>query len=159
MGFIEKRGIQMQVILKKDVKGTGKEGDIVKVSDGFARNKLIPGGLAVEATPQNKKAIEREKANLAKKRAEEKAAAEAIAAQLKDKPVVIKTKVGDNGKIFGSITSMNIADAIKEQLGVEIDKKKIVLNKPIKETGVSQVEIKLYAEVTPVVDVKVEGDK
>lgn len=147
----------MQVILKKDVKGTGKEGDIVKVSDGFARNRLIPGGLAIEATPANIKAIEREKANLAKKRAEEKAAAEELAKKLKAAPVVVKTKVGDNGKIFGSITSMNIADAIKEQLGIDIDKKKIVLNKPIKETGISQVDIKLYTEVTATIDVKVEG--
>ncbi len=147
----------MQVILKKDVKGTGKEGDIVKVSDGFARNRLIPGGLAVEATPQNIKAIEREKANLAKKRAEEKAAAEVLAGKLKEKPVTIETKVGDNGKIFGSITSMNIAEAIKEQLGVEVDKKKVVLSKPIKETGVTQVEIKLHTEVSAVIDVKVEG--
>lgn len=149
----------MQVILKKDVKGTGKEGDIVKVSDGFARNRLIPGGLAVEATPANLKAIEREKANLAKKRAEEKAAAEELAAKLKAEPIVVKTKVGDAGKIFGSITSMNIADAIKDQLGLDIDKKKIALSKPIKETGISQVEIKLYTDVTATIDVKVEGTK
>lgn len=149
----------MQVILKKDVKGTGKEGDIVKVSDGFARNKLIPGGLAVEATPQNIKAIEREKANLAKKIAEEKAAAQEIAKKLQAKQIVLETKVGENGKIFGSVTSMNIADAIKEQTGEEIDKKKIVLDKPIKETGICKVEVKLYTEVSAMVELKVEGSK
>ncbi|MBQ0005411.1 MAG: 50S ribosomal protein L9 [Clostridiales bacterium] len=149
----------MQVILKKDVKGTGKEGDIVKVSDGFARNRLIPGGLAVEATPANLKAIEREKANLAKKIAEETAAAKELEKKLTAAPIVVTTKVGDTGKVFGSITSMNIADAIKEQFGIEIDKKKIVLSKPIKEVGTSKVEIKLYTGVTASVDVKVEGAK
>ena len=91
----------MEVILKKDVKGTGKEGQIVKVSDGFARNKLIPGGLAVEATPANKKAFEREKARAAEKLAQERAEAEKFAAKLRGRGVVIKTKVGDNGKLFG----------------------------------------------------------
>ena len=149
----------MQVIMLKDVKGTGKKGDIVKVSDGFARNRLIPGGMALEATPQNLKAIEREKANHEKKVAEETAAAKEIAAKISAEPFVVKTKVGDAGKVFGSITSMNIADAIKEQTGVEIDKKKIVLDKPIKETGVSKVEVKLYTGVTASVEVKVEGTK
>ena len=149
----------MQVILKKDVKGTGKAGDIVKVSDGFARNRLIPGGLAVEATQQNLKTIEREKANHAKKVAEETAAAKAIAEKLCAEPIVVKTKVGDAGKVFGSITSMNIAEAIKEQTGIEIDKKKIALDKPIKEIGESKVDIKLYTGVTASVDVKVEGVK
>lgn len=147
----------MQVILKKDVKGTGKAGDVVKVSDGFARNRLIPGGLAVEATPQNMKAIEREKANHAKKVAEETAAAKELEKKLTAAPIVVGTKVGDSGKVFGSITSMNIAEAIKSQLGIEIDKKKIVLDKPIKEVGTSKVEIKLYTGVTASVDVKVEG--
>ena len=118
----------MEVILKQDVKGTGKAGQIVKVSDGYARNKLIPGGLAVEATPANKKAFEREKAKAAEKLAQEKASAEEFARRLQDKIVVVKTKVGDNGKLFGSITSMDIAGAIKDQLGEDIDKRKIVLN-------------------------------
>lgn len=147
----------MQIILKKDVKGTGKEGDIVKVSDGFARNKLIPGGLAVEATPQNIKAIEREKAALAEKRAEEKAAAEELAKKLQAKPVVVKTKVGEGGKLFGSITTMDIAEAIKEQLGFEVDKKKLVLDKPIKEVGEFTVEAKLYTEVAAKIVVRIEA--
>lgn len=147
----------MQIILKKDVKGTGKEGDIVKVSDGFARNKLIPGGLAVEATPQNIKAIEREKAALAEKRAEEKAAAQELAKQLEAKPVVVKTKVGEGGKLFGSITTMDIADAIKAQLGIEVDKKKLVLDKPIKEIGKFTVEAKLYTDVAAKVEVSIEA--
>lgn len=147
----------MEVILKKDIKGTGKAGDIVNVSDGYARNKLIPSGQAVEATEANKRAIAREKANLAQKIAEEKAAAEAFAKILEQKPIIVKTKVGEGGKLFGSITSMDIAVAIKEQTGNEVDKKKIVLSKPIKEIGTSKVEIKLYQDVTAKIDVRIEG--
>ena len=149
----------MQVILKKEIKGTGKEGDIVKVSDGYARNKLIPGGLAVEATNQNKKAIEREKAANAARIAEEKAAAEDLRKKLTAKPITVKTKVGEAGKIFGSVTSMNIADAIKEQLGESVDKKKIVLDKPIKEVGIHTIEVKLYTDVNAKIEVKIEGSK
>ena len=147
----------MQVILKQDIKGTGKAGDIVKVNDGFARNKLIPSGVAVEATEANKRAIAREKANQAEKIAAERAAASELAEKLKAKPIVVKTKVGEGGKLFGSITSMDIAEAIKAQLDIDIDKKKIVLDKPIKEIGNAQVEIKLYQEIAATVDVKVEG--
>lgn len=148
----------MEVILKKDVKGTGKAGDVVKVSDGFARNKLIPGGLAVEATPANRKAIEREKAKAAEKFAQEKAAAEDLARRLENKIVVVKTKVGDNGRLFGAITSMDIAGAIKDQTGEEVDKRKIVLSKPIKETGVETIEIKLFQDVNAKVVIRIEGE-
>ena len=149
----------MEVILKQDVKGTGKAGQVVKVSDGYARNKLIPGGLAVEATPANKKQIEREKAKAKEKYEAEKAAAQDLANQLADKIVVVKTKVGDNGRLFGAITSKDIAAAISEQTGIEVDKRKIVLDKPIKETGVETVEIKLFQDVRAKVVIKIEGGK
>ena len=149
----------MEVILKQDVKGTGKAGDVVKVSDGYARNKLIPGGLAVEATAANKKAIEREKAKAAEKFAQDKADAEAFKSRLEGNVVVVKTKVGEGGRLFGSITSMDIAEAIKEQTGEEIDKRKIVLAKPIKETGVETIEIKLFQDVSAKVVIKIEGGK
>jgi large subunit ribosomal protein L9 len=149
----------MEVILKQDVKGTGKAGQVVKVSDGYARNKLIPGGLAVEATPANKKQIEREKAKAKEKYEAEKAAAQDLANQLVDKIVVVKTKVGDNGRLFGAITSKDIAAAISEQTGIEVDKRKIVLDKPIKETGVETIGIKLFQDVNTKVVVKIEGGK
>ena len=149
----------MEVILKQDVKGTGKAGQVVKVSDGYARNKLIPGGLAVEATPANRKAIEREKAKAQEKYEADKAEALALAKELSDKIVVVKTKVGDNGRLFGAITSKDIAAAISEQTGVDVDKRKIVLDKPIKETGVETLEIKLFQEVNAKVVVKIEGGK
>lgn len=148
----------MEVILKKDVKGSGKAGDVVKVSDGYARNKLIPAGLAVEATPANRKAIEREKAKAKEKFEQDKAAAEDFARRLADKIVIVKTKVGDNGRLFGAITSMDIANAIKEQTGEEVDRRKIVLNRPIKETGVETIEIKLFQDVSAKVVIKVEGN-
>lgn len=148
----------MLVILKKNVKGTGKAGDIVKVSDGFANNRLIPAGLAVPATNQNVKSAEKQKAFIEKKNAEEKAAAEATAKKLESKTVTIKTRVGDNGKLFGSITSMDIADAIQKQVGNKIDKKKIVLSKPIKGIGEHTVEVKLYPEVSATVKVVISEE-
>lgn len=147
----------MEVILKKDVKGTGKEGEIVKVSDGFARNRLIPAGLAVEATEANKKSIAREKAKAAEKLAQSRAEAEAFAKKLGSREVVVKTRVGDNGKLFGSITSMDIANAIMEQTGEEIDKRKIVLDKPIKETGTEEITIKLFQDINAKVKIRIEG--
>jgi len=149
----------MEVILKQDVKGTGKAGQVVKVSDGYARNKLIPGGLAVEATPANKKAIEREKAKAKEKYEADKAAALDLANQLADKIVVVKTKVGENGRLFGAITSKEVAAAITEQTGIEVDKRKIILDKPIKETGVETLEIKLFQDIKAKVVVKIEGGK
>ena len=149
----------MEVILKKDVKGTGKAGEIVKVSDGFARNKLIPSGQAVEATAANKKAFEREKARAAEKLAQERAEAETFAARLRGRGVIVKTKVGDNGKLFGSITSIDIAQAILEQTGEEIDRRKIILDKPIKEVGTTEVEIKVFQDISAKVKVRIEGGK
>ena len=149
----------MEIILKKDVKGTGKAGEIVKVSDGFARNKLIPSGAAIEATEANKRAMAREKARAAEKFAQEKETAEKLARKLSKDPVIVKTKVGENGKLFGSITSIDIAQAITEQNGLEIDRRKIVLSKPIKETGIHEVEMKLFQDVTAKIKVRIEGDK
>lgn len=146
----------MEVILKKDIKGTGKEGDIVKVNDGFARNKLIPSGQAVEATEANKRAIAREKANLAEKIAADKEEASKIKEKLESKAIIIKTKIGEAGKLFGSITSMDIAEEIKAQSNIEIDKKKIVLSKPIKEIGKTEVLIKLYEGIAANVEVEIQ---
>lgn len=147
----------MEIILKQDVQGTGKAGDVVKVSDGYARNKLIPSGMAVQATKGNLKMVERIKAKAAEKFAQDKAEAEEFARKLSGTEVVIKTKVGEGGKLFGSVTSMDIAEALKEQTGEDIDKRKVVLDKPIKETGVEEVEIRLFQDVTAKVKVKIEG--
>ena len=138
----------MIVILNKDIKGTGKAGDVVKVSDGYARNMLIPQGGATDATEGNVRSLEKQKAVAAEKKAQEKAAAQAHAEKIKTLSVTIKTKAGDGGKIFGSITSKDIADALKEQHKITVDKKKIQLANPIKMTGELDVAIKLYPEVS-----------
>ena len=138
----------MIVILNKDIKGTGKAGDVVKVSDGYARNMLIPKGWATEATEGNVRNLEKQKAVAAEKKAAEKAAAQAQAEKIKSLSVIIKTKAGDGGKIFGSITSKDIADALKEQHKITVDKKKIQLANPVKMTGEMDVAIKLYPEVS-----------
>ena len=148
----------MIVILNKDVKGTGKAGDVVKVSDGYARNMLIPKGLATEATQGNIRHLEKQKAIAAEKKAEEKAAAKKQAEKIGTLTVTIKTKAGDGGKIFGSITSKDIAEGLKSQHGIEVDKKKIQLSSPIKQTGEMSVDIKLYSEVSAELKVKVEAE-
>ena len=138
----------MIVILNRDIKGTGKAGDVVKVSDGYARNMLLPKGYATEATDGNIRNLEKQKAIAAEKKAAEKAAAQATAEKIGTLSVEIKTKAGEGGKIFGSITSKDIADALKEQHNITVDKKKIQLESPIKQTGEITVEIKLYTEVS-----------
>ena len=147
----------MIVILLKDVKGTGKAGEIVKVSDGFARNMLIPRGMAKEATDGNVRSLEKAKAVQAQKDADAKAAAEKLAEELKEKEIVIRTKGGEGGKLFGSITSKDIEAAVKEQLGVKIDKKKIQMESPIKHIGSFEVPVKLVGGVAAVIRVKVEA--
>lgn len=138
----------MKVILLSDVHGSGKAGEIVDVSDGYARNMLIPRKLAVEATPQNVNRLEREKAQLEARRAEEKAAAEELKKKLETLTIRIEAKAGENGKVFGSITSMDIVNAVKTQFDIELDKKKIQMPAPIKTTGAASVEVKLYPEVS-----------
>ena len=146
----------MIVILKKDVKGTGKAGDVVKVSDGYARNMLLPKGIAEEATKGNIHTLEKAKEKHAAEEKEAKARAEKRAKEIEKGRVVIVTKSEEGGRLFGSITSKDISDAVKEQLGFEIDKKKIVLEQPIKELGVKRIKIKVYPEIsaTLVVEVK-----
>ena len=137
----------MIVILNRDVKGTGKAGDIVKVSDGYARNMLIPKGYAKEDTEGNVRNLEKQKVIAAEKKAEEKAEAQALAEKINERSVTIKTKAGEGGRIFGSITSKDIADALADQHKLTVDKKKIQLDNPIKQTGELTVDIKLYPEV------------
>ena len=145
----------MIVILTKDVKGTGKAGEVVKVSDGYARNQLIPKGFAKEATQGNIRNLEKQKAIAEEKRSEQKAAAQEQAKKLEAVKLIVKSKGGENGKLFGSITSKDIADALEKQEGIKIDKKKIHMEGPIKQTGLTQVTIKLFPEVSANMDVEV----
>ena len=147
----------MKVILLEDVRGSGKTGEVVKVSDGYARNMLIPRGLAVEATPQNIKQLEKKKEAIAKKFAEDKAAALEMKKKLEEVTVEVKTRAGQNGKVFGSVTSADIAEALKAQ-GFDIDKKKIQLESPIKTTGTAEVNVKLFTEVAGKIKVNVVSE-
>ena len=137
----------MKIILKADVKSVGKKGELINASDGYARNYLFPRDLAMEATEGNMKTLEHQKSKEAKKKGEELQNAKDFAKKLSGLEVSIKVKVGDSGKLFGSITSKDIAEQIKAQHGIEIDKKKIILEDPIKIAGTYEVEIKVYPEV------------
>lgn len=138
----------MIVILMKDVKGSGKAGDVVKVSDGYARNMLLPKGLAKEATEGNIRSLEKQKAIAAEKLEEQKAAAKEMAAKLEKITLKIESKGGDSGKLFGSITSKDIAEALEKQEGMKIDKKKIEMKTPIKQAGETEVTLKLFTEIS-----------
>ena len=147
----------MKVILLEDVRGNGKAGDVANVSDGYARNMLIPRGLAVEATAQNIKQLEKKKEAMAKKFAEDKAAALELKKKLEEVTVEVRTKAGKDGKVFGSVTSKDIADALN-QMGFDIDKKKIQLDSPIKATGMTDVNVKLFTEISGKVKVNVVSE-
>lgn len=146
----------MQVILLEDVKTLGKKGEIVKVNDGYARNCIIPKKLGLEATPKNLNDLKLKKANDEKVAAQILEDAKQFAETLKDKMVVVKLKSGNDGKTFGSISTKEIAHAIKEQLGYDIEKKKMQLDVPIKALGNYTVSIKLHQKVTAQLTVKVQ---
>ncbi|MBK5261662.1 MAG: 50S ribosomal protein L9 [Peptostreptococcaceae bacterium] len=137
----------MIIILLKDVKGTGKTGEVVKVSDGYARNLLIPKGFAMEATEGNVRSLEKQKSIAEGKKADELSIAKELAEKIGNLSVHIKTKSGEGGKLFGSITSKDIAEALKEQHKIDIDKKKFLMPNPIKTAGETTVEIKIFHEV------------
>ena len=138
----------MKVILTEDVKSLGKKGDLVDVSDGYARNFILAKKKGLEATPANLNNLKLKKANDEKVAQEQLEAAQAFAADLKTKEVKLSIKTGEGGKAFGSITSKEIAAAAEEQLSITLDKKKIVLKDPIKTEGTYQVPIKLHPQVT-----------
>lgn len=145
----------MKVVLLKDVQGTGKKDSIVEVSDGYARNFLIKKGLAVVATPQLIQKINDAAANEKHKREEEKQSAMDLATSLKGKKVVITAKKGEKGKLYGSVTSQEIADALNK-IGYSIDKKDISLETPIRQTGEYGASVKLYAEISVHIKILVE---
>ena len=138
----------MKVILKQDVKNLGKKEQLVNVSDGYARNYLLPRGIAVEADAKNLNIMQSRNTAAKERKDREAAKASAVADKLKELVLDIKAKAGESGKLFGSITSMDIADEIKKSFGMDIDKKKIDLPEPIKHLGKTEVDIKLYPGVT-----------
>lgn len=145
----------MQVILLEDVKSLGKKDEIVKVSDGYARNFILPKKLGVEATSKNLNDLKLKKASEEKRQKEILEEAKQFAKQLKDKSVELKIKAGEGGRTFGSISTKEIAETAKKQLGYDIDKKKMQLDVPIKACGTYRVAIKLHPKVTGELLVKV----
>ena len=137
----------MKVVLLGEIKGKGGEGDIVDVAQGYAENYLFPKKLAVAATKGNLKQLEERRNNIAKREAVRIADANKLKETLEGKQVTVDVKVGEEGILFGSVTAAMIADAIKDQLGVEIDRKRVELGKPIKVAGTHEVAISLYREI------------
>ncbi|MBU5439353.1 50S ribosomal protein L9 [Tissierella sp. MSJ-40] len=148
----------MKVILLHDVKGLGKEGELVNAKDGYARNFLFPKNLAIEATPGNLKKWEENKKQKAEKKKEELNEALELKAKIEKLSVELKRKAGEGGKLFGSITSKDIADALMAQHKVDIDKRKIELKDNIKTLGTTVVEVKVYTEVTAKLSVNVKEE-
>ena len=149
----------MKVILKADVKGKGKKGQMIEVAEGYARNFLMPKGLAVLATADAMNTMRLQEKAKAKADAEAKAAATEIAEKLKSLQVKVPSKGGEGGKLFGAVTAREIAAALKEQHGVDIDSKKLVLDEPIKSFGSYQVKAKLGFEISGTVYVIVTEEK
>lgn len=138
----------MKVILLDDIKGVGKKDQIINASDGYAKNFLFPKKLALEANANNLRQLELKQKAEDNKRKEELEVAQDLGKKLEELNVVLKVKTGDNGKIFGSITNKEISSALKEQCGIDIDKKKISLRDSIKMIGVVNVDVKLHSKVT-----------
>lgn len=148
----------MQVILREDVDKLGKIGDTVKVRDGYARNYLIPMKKAIEATPKNLRALEHAKKMVADRLRRLKKEAATLADSIKGLSVTIKAKAGEEGKLFGSVTSMDIAEAVKAR-GLDIDKRKILLDEPIKRLGEYTVKVKLHPDVAADIAVTVVSEE
>jgi len=147
----------MDIILLQDVKALGKKGEIVKASDGYARNFILPKKLGIEATKQNIYDLNTQKAAEVKKLKEILEEAQAQAKKLEQLTITVGIKAGEGGKTFGSISTKEIAAALKEQFGYDIDKKKLILNDPIKHVGSYTVPIKIHPQVTAQMTVKVDA--
>lgn len=149
----------MEVILLEDVKSLGKKGQIVKINDGYARNYVLPKKLGLEANAKNFNDLKLEKARQAKQAAEELQEAKELAVKVEEKPVKLTMKTGEGGKTFGTISTKEISAEAKKQLGLDIDKKKMKLDEPIKTLGTHIVTVKLHKEVTAKLTVVVGEDK
>lgn len=147
----------MKVILMGELPGKGGEGDVIDVADGFANNWLFPQKIAVKATPSNLKQLEQRRNSIAKREETRIANANAIKEALDGKSVRVVATVGDEGQLFGSVTAVQIVDAIKEQLGTEVDRRRVVLNTPIKEIGTRRVTLALYRDIAATILVSVNS--
>ncbi|HWS46357.1 MAG TPA: 50S ribosomal protein L9 [Acidimicrobiia bacterium] len=147
----------MRIVLRADVENLGKKGDLVDVADGYARNYLVPRGLALKATSGIQRQADAMRRNRDVRDARDRDAAQAVAAQFADRTITIKARAGAEGKLFGSVTSADVADAIQRHLGVEVDRRKIGLDEPLKELGPVDLVIRLHPDVVANVHVEVEA--
>ena len=148
----------MKVILVKDVKGLGEKESLVNVSDGYARNYLIPKGLACLSNPKNLNVMKAKNKAMEAKKEKEIEEAKSLADKLNQSSITIKAKAGENGKLFGSITSKDISEKIKSMHNLDIDKRKIVLDEPLKSMGEFNIEIKIYPEISAELKVYIENE-
>ncbi len=148
----------MEVILKQDVKDLGKKDSLVSVSDGYAKNYLIPRGIAVPATAGNVNEMKNKQQAADTKKKKELEQAQALAASLRDKTFVIRAKSGENGKLFGAVGSKDIAEAVQRDMHLDLDKKKILLGEPLKSVGVFPIEARIHSGVTAKFQVKIEAE-
>ncbi|MGC6176546.1 50S ribosomal protein L9 [uncultured Clostridium sp.] len=145
----------MDIVLLEDVKALGKKGQIVKVNDGYARNFILPKKLGIEATTKNLNDLKLQKANEAKIAADQLEAAKELGKKIEEASITVTIRAGEGGRAFGSVSGKEISQAISSQLGLDIDKKKLVLPEPLKTFGTHEVPIKLHKDVTAKLDVKV----
>ena len=145
----------MKVVLRDDVENIGRKGDLIEVTDGFARNFLVPRGLAMKATKGVVQQSEAMRRNREARDARDREAAQALADQLTGKRIELRARAGEGGRLFGSVTSADVADAVRAQTGVELDRRKTQLAEPLKELGAVEVPVKLHADVEVMLTVDV----
>ena len=147
----------MKIVLRSDVENLGNKGDIVDVADGYARNYLVPRGLALKATKGVQKQADAMRRNRDARDKRDREAAQSLAAQFEGRTISIKARAGGEGKLFGSVTTVDIADAVHKQTGAEVDRRKIVLDEPLKELGPVEVQVRLHPDVVATVQIEVEA--
>jgi large subunit ribosomal protein L9 len=147
----------MRVVLRDDVDNLGKKGDLVDVADGYARNYLVPRGLALTATKGSQKQADAMRRNRETRERRDREAAQALAAQFAGRTISIKARAGGEGRLFGSVTAADIAEAVQKQTGAEIDRRKLALDEPLKELGGVDLEVRLHPDVVATVHVEVEA--
>ena len=147
----------MRIVLRDDVDNLGKKGDLVDVADGYARNYLVPRGLALKASPGSQKQADAMRRNREARERREREAAEALAAQFEGRTITIKARAGGEGRLFGSVTAVDIAEAVESQTGAVIDRRRIDLDEPLKELGPAELKVRLHPEVTADLHVVVEA--
>jgi large subunit ribosomal protein L9 len=148
----------MRIVLREDVDTLGRKGDLVEVADGYARNYLVPKGLAMQATKGVVAQAESMRRSREVKETRDRDAAQALAAQLGSRALEIKARAGEGGKLFGSVTATDVAEALEAQTGIEIDRRKVVLAEPIREVGDSEVTVKLHPDVVVAVAVQIVAE-